>query len=734
MRQPRYKITYGLPIQGPDGKINYGETQHKAQAAKHSANSATTMFKGKAQDARKRLDSEATLALGTKGVWGYAAFGSGIGQSNILIARNGSRNEVYLGGSLSTFGPNNYWHALRYDPAARDYHQVFVSDFFPAGITRIALGNVVGGPAKEILVATADGHVLVYHKARKTLLRDLATGLNDVTGMAVADLAGDGLDSIVLCTADHLRVYRGTGELEWELPGIGGIDVVTGQMDADAALEIAVTGGQVVDTATRLVQWNWPEGFGKDLEVADIDGDTMVELIVAEPWYFVWSYDVDRKLPKWSIPIDLDIGAIDVLDIDKDGVVELLVGEGQWGKILAFDTKTQALKWSIQNPEHGVTAIAVGDVDGQGKTELLWGAGASSTGADHLYIANWTKQSIKWQNVHLDGPFLGPNYGDLDGDGVKEIVVASFESDSGYKSGRLVVFDGNSLKPRALSEPVVGGLAWTGLHDLKLRDLDRDGRMEILVATDRLYDGVIEVYRLDAANKFSLLWTNAARPVGAPFHSVEAADMDGDGQMEILGGGGREHTGADGVFIYAYDFATGAEEWHSFQLGDYWDRITALAVANLDKTAGVEIIGMVEGKEIAIFDGPSQAVEAILPLPGNALRLRRNVGGGPVAIAVGETSGDLSTYGYVSGVYQELTRQHLAPETIEGFAFAGHSRLIVGSGGKLTLVSGDGTPIKTSSNYGPGFGTGIQLVKTVAKGRLRLSVGPYAVMGFSPGL
>ena len=36
---------------------------------------------------------------------------------------------------------------------------------------------------------------------------------------------------------------------------------------------------------------------------------------------------------------------------------------------------TQALKWEVNNPEHGVTNIAVGDVDNDGLVDLLWGAG-----------------------------------------------------------------------------------------------------------------------------------------------------------------------------------------------------------------------------------------------------------------------------------------------------------------------------------------------------------------------
>jgi len=57
--------------------------------------------------------------------------------------------------------------------------------------------------------------------------------------------------------------------------------------------------------------------------------------------------------------------------------------------------------------------------------------------------------------------------GELDGDGIPEIVAASWEPDAGYGSDRILVFDA-SLRLRAISDEFSGGLAWTGTHDLEL--------------------------------------------------------------------------------------------------------------------------------------------------------------------------------------------------------------------------------------------------------------------------
>jgi hypothetical protein len=660
-------------------------------------------------------------------IWGYAAFGSSIGISNLVVASNGPRREIYLGGSLSTFGSNDYWQALTYRGAARGYEQTFVSPYLASGfdgITRIEVGEIDPSPGSEILVARQDGRIEVYALPTKAWIRQIVTASTDLRGLEVANVDGDPASEIVICDPGAIRVYSAGGSLEWQVSGAGGQDLVAGQMDQDPALEIALTDGSVVDAATRTVQWRNAGGFGANVEAADIDGDGREELVAADAWYIVWAYDVDLQLPKWSIPAFLDIGAIHLVDIDADGVIELLMGDGQWGEIHAFNTVTLAEEWQIPNPEHGVTDIATGDVDGDGQVELLWGAGATSTGPDHLYVVNWNTGQTEWSNVHLDGPFLGPERADLDGDGKLELVAATFSSDSGYDSGRILVFDDASRRLRAISPPIVENLSWTGLNDLRLRDVDRDGRFEILVAADRLYDGVIEIYDFTPANSFSLAWTNSTRPYGASFRSVEAADIDGDGALEIVGGVGREHTGADGVFVYAYDYATANEEWHSLQLGGYWDAISGLRVADTDLDGRKDIVAMVEQGDVYIFDGPSKVLEARLPTQGSALQVY-----GVLApkITVADMAGDLATYEYQQGSYQETYRQHFVPGTIDGFDRVQGNRYWMGNNGSLRLVSTAGATLWQSASYGLVFGS-----RTVQpNARSFLAAGSYAIVAFS---
>lgn len=660
--------------------------------------------------------------------WGFAALGTGIGLSGMVTAKFDRHVEIYVGGSGQTFGGNNVWHALRYSPRTQDFRQVFVSEYFEQGIRRITLARVKAGHASRIVVALADGTVHLYEqdsKRRVSTFQDPCAERGGLQDLAAADLNGDGRDEYISSCADQTLVVYGSNYAPWSLDGAGGNHIAVGQMDNDRALEIATTSGQVIDTRTHSAQWQLPLTFVAHLLAADVDRDGRDEIVATEGWYSVSAYDVERQQQRWSIPTALDVTALLVTDVDRDGVQELLIGDGQWGAVHAYSTATQQEEWAIQNPEHGVTAIAVTDLDRDGTNELLWGAGATSSGPDHLYVADWKTQAIVWQNEHLDGPFVGPQIGDLDGDAIPEIVVASYTSDSGYQSGRIVVIDSRTLRVRAISAGVAGGwAAWTGVHDLKLRDLNGDGRLEIVVATDWLYDGLIEAYSFSAADEFALVWSNLTRPFGAPFYSVDVADVDGDGSLEVIGGSGVAHTGAEGIFIYAYDAATGAERWRTQDLAGSWSGVADLAIADTDGDGASEIVGMLTGSSVYVFGGATHTLEATIDVQATSLTALQQ--GSSVSLLIGDINGRASLRVFDGTAYPEANGMQLASVALDGVHLAG-GELWAGSGGTLRrFLSGSST--FQSANYGSGFGRDLGLLYDR---KWIFSAGGYGVHGFA---
>lgn len=615
--------------------------------------------------------------------WQYSVFGTSIGSSGILIQENNGTREIFVGGSArGGFSGNDFWQVLRWDAATANYQQIWVSSPFTAGLVRLAVGNVTGDSQPEIVAALADGSIVIYNLSDKSVASRISL-VSGIRQMRLHDLDSDGVAEIVVTTDTELRAYTAGGALLWTVASAGGSDFVIANMDADAGLEIAVTGGnysagKVVDVTTRSIQWTYSSGFGSSLRAADVDGDGRAELIASAGWYYVYCYDVDTMLPKWSIKTDLDIGAIELANVDSDPLPELLIGDGQWGEIHAYELSTQTQQWQIANPEHGVTQIAVGDVDSDGKLEVLWGAGATSTGEDHLYVADIATLTREWENVHLDGPFLSPLIGDVDGDGRVELVTCTTESDAGYSSGRILIFDAETRVLRGISAPVCDNYSWTGVRDLKLKDIDGDGVLDIMIATDWLYDGTIEIYGFSQQNTFTKKWTNAVRPSGSPFTSAEVIDIDGDGDLEVVAANGIEHTGSAGAYVRFYNLATTQQEWQSVQIGSGWAGVTDIEIGDFDHDGRLEVLALVPGQNVTSFDGTQKATDAQISGTFSALVGKPDGSG----FLVGDNSGKITPYSYVNNAYLAGTSWSASSEKIDGITLEGSNYWIT-SGGQL---------------------------------------------------
>jgi hypothetical protein len=704
---------YGALLLTPLGApLNYTQAQLAAQQARCTATSpGTTMVPNRPIGAGQD-------GLGPTAHWNWFAFGTGIGASKISVSRRGLVSEIILGGGGSGFGGDRYWFILAHDRRRGVYEQAFVSPVVASGVTieRIAVGDLGGQAGAEIVVGDSTGAIEVWHQASRTRIRRFQTQTNGVQAIALADVDGDKTTEIVVTSTNSLLVYAPDGTLEWSLASVGGDDVVVAQMDNDLPLEIATADGNIVDAGTRKVQWYWSKGFGIDLEAADIDNDGMDELIGALAWNYIWAYDVDRQLPKWSLA-SFNQSSIKAVDIDNDKVIELIVGEAQWGSMTAYDTVTLAKEWAIKNPEHGTTDVHFGDVDQDGTVEILWGAGWSSTGADVFYVADWKTQSIEWKSDHLEGPFRGPVVGDVDGDRLPDLVTVCNKSSTGSGGGRILVFDGVTLQLRAMSQGVGTSGTWSGTHEVELVNLDGDAALEIVVATSSTYDGIIEAYDFDGST-FKRIWRNPSPFPDGPFRQVEVADVDGDKNLEVVGA-------ADDYF-YVYDWTKGTQEWRSPVF--IANNIPGLEIANTDNDPSLEILALGSDGFLYVFDGTTHQLDAVIQGSFTAVRTY-NVGTYDL-ILLGDKNGRLWAYNYdaKSGKYQSPGGAHVAFAPIDGFTIYPPVTWFLGAGEKLILFVGS-LRIWESTRYGAYFGTHMDILFTIPMG---VSAGRYGLSGFKP--
>lgn len=335
------------------------------------------------------------------------------------------------------------------------------------------------------------------------------------------------------------------------------------------------------------------------------------------------------------------------------------------------------------------------------------GGGWSSTGDDHLTVADWQTGATQWRSEQLDGPFVGPLVGDLNGDGRPEIVLACARSNAGAQPGRVLVLDAQFFTLRAISEPIAGGLALDAIHDLALADVDGDRDLEIAVAADRASAGTIVIYDF-ARGRLTPIWTNGDAPPGEPFHSVALHDFDGDGHLEVLAGGGRWDGSAVGTFVHLYDAASRREIWRSGQLGGYWDRVGELIVADADMDGEEEVIAQIEGGDLYLMDPRRSQLESVVDGEFTAIAMHEHQG--MLHLMAADRLGRLVALQWMGMDFMPMKHWNVATAPVDGMSITHHGHALIGAGGRVRMIMlEDGMMMWESADFGAPFGATVPL-------------------------
>jgi hypothetical protein len=577
---------------------------------------------------------------------------------------NDDMQEIVAGGGYG-FDDNSFWYILSYSTKRGNYPQEWLSQEYSNTISRIVVADVTDSGQYAIYVALSNGVVRIYDATTRELLDTFSSPFSSIADITIADVDNDSEQEIVTSSSSGIVVHHAETPfaVEWQTASYGSNDMEVANVDDDAQPEI-VTTRHVIDGISHALEWDYASEFGAIVQLADIDNDNMTEIIAAESCCQINAFDADTQSLKWNTPTDHEIDALCVADFDNDGVQEVVYGDGQQGAVHVIDSTTRVEEWHINNPEYGVTSISFGDVDNDGVTEVLWGAGWGLTGPDYLFIGNTITHGIEWQSQDIVGPLSALDVGDVDNDGTNEIVMVSFESDSGLDDGMIFVYDAETYELEWQSDPILNGHAWTGVHALELADVDNDDVLEILIATSDIYDGLIMAYDGISHN---LDWQTVKHD-GTFFSALAVADIDSDGQLEVIGGQDRETTEATGVYVRVFDGSTGIEEWRTPDL-TYWGGVYDIDTGDFDEDENPEILFSVSDDNAYVYDGVTQVQEW-----QSSFANTRAVAGvdidqdGGTEILVGTSSGQL--YAFDGQTYGQEWVELLSSQSINSLRLA----------------------------------------------------------------
>jgi VCBS repeat protein len=422
---------------------------------------------------------------------------------------------------------------------------------------------------------------------------------------ASGDLDGDGIEDLIICSsaAGPLVWYRSP---QWEMftiaeSGSWSCDAEVGDMDGDGDNDL------VISEYYSKKQMEWYENPGPgldpasgkwklhaigpprahDIELVDLDSDGDLDIISRSQSGFgteegdrltLWYHGSGDSWSQQVVTCPHGEG-LAVGDMNRDGLPDLTIG-GRWfanpGAEGGSWAESVFAEWNMD------AVVRVADMNADGRLDVLM-TEAESTGDVAWFEAPENPTGGGWPK-HVIGSGLekGHSLGvaDLDNDGDMDVVTAEMHQseDPDYVLAFINQGDG-AWHRQELSE--------RGSHGIRLGDFDGDGDVDIFganwksVARDSL--NWVEVWRNNLGTTSQLplgSWRRHVIDREKPWRAVfiDAADMDGDGDREIITGG----------WLYDNPGQTG-QKWTRKNIGEPLRNMAA--VHDLDSDGLPDVLG-----------------------------------------------------------------------------------------------------------------------------------------------